>query len=126
MCKYTCHCVQGVYEYWSRVEVDKRLAGCESGQCGIILETGCERLVSYDVIVAEKDAQGWVKVFACPSRTTAKHLGIWGRSFNMPYRQLTDLCYRRMEYNVYSHKERSATYNPQEPLQVVGIRIENP
>lgn len=126
MCKYVCHCTIGYTEYWSRVDVDKRLPGCEYGQCGLIFEPACERLVSYDVVIAEKDSQGWIKVFACPSRTSAKHLGIWGRSFNVPYRQLMDMCYRRREYNVLTGEERSATYDVDEPLCNVGTRIKKP
>ena len=125
MCIYTAHCIDGgLYEYYARVEIDKRLPGCEYGQCGLILENACERLVSYDVVIAEKDALGWVKVYACPSRTSAKHLGVWGRRFNMPYRRLMDLCYRRREYNVLTGEERPATYDYDAPLCNVGIRVE--
>lgn len=123
MVSYTAHCIRGYFEYYSRVAVDKRLPGCEYGQCGIILEPGCEKLVSYDVVIAEKDAQGWIKVFACPSRTSCNHLSKWGKSFEMGYRTLSDLCYRRKEYNLYTGEERDATYNPESPLENVGLRI---
>lgn len=123
MVHYTAHCVIGYYEYYSRVTVDKRLPGCEYGQCGILYEPSCERLVSYDVVVAEKDAQGWVKVYACPSRSTANHLSKWGKQWGVAYRTLIDILYRRKELNVNSGKERDITFDPSEPLLNVGERI---
>lgn len=123
MVSYTAHCVTGCYEYYAKVTVDKRLPGCEYGQCGILIEPGCERLVSYDVVVAEVDAQGWVKVFACPSRSTANHLAKWGRPLGMTYRLLVDLLYRRKEMNYHTGNERPITFDPHVPLENVGIRI---
>ena len=120
MVSYTAHCVTGDYEYYSYVMVDKRLPGCEYGQCGLLLEAGCTRLVSYDVVVAEVDAEGWVKVFACPSRSTANHLAKWGRPMGMSYRLLIDLLYRRLEMNYHTGLQRPITFNPNEPLLNVG------
>lgn len=124
MASYIAHCVTGSsYEYWKRVTVDKRLPGCEYGQCGIILEPGCERLVSYDMIVAEKTGDGWIKVYACPSRTTASHLSKWGKQFDISYQRLVDLCYRRKELNLYTGDERDAETMEVWPSQFIGERI---
>ena len=127
MCTYVAHCISGgIHEYYSRVEIDKRLPGCEYGQCGLLLESACECLVSYDVIIAEHDGQGWIRVFACPSRTSAKHLAAWGKRYGLSYMRLIDLCYRRKEYNVITQEERVATYDTNLPLVNVGHKIEKP
>ena len=123
MVSYTAHCVTGYYEYWKKVTVDKRLPGCEYGQCGIILEPGCERLVSYDMIVAEKTADGWLKVYACPSRTTANHLSKWGKGFDISYRRMIDLLYRRRDLNLYTGEERDSEIPHTFPYQFIGEEL---
>ena len=124
MVSYLAHCVTGsLYEYWKRVTVDKRLPGCEYGQCGVILEPSTELLVSYDMIVAEKQSDGWIRVFACPSRTTARHLSVWGKAFGLSYRRLIDMCYRRVEMNIYTGGEREIIAKEKWPDLFVGVLV---
>lgn len=108
MVSYIAHCRSDYYQCNKRVFVDKRLPGMEYSQAGILYEPAAEFLVSYETIVAELTADGWVHVYCIPSRSTAKHIGKWGRLHNLDYFFLKDLYLRNREYNIYTLEYRDA------------------
>jgi len=120
MVSYIAHCGDQYYRYNRRVFVDKRLPNMEYAQAGILLEPGAELLVSYETIVAEKDALGWLHVYGLFSASTRKHLGCWGKRIGVPYHVLKGLYENALDYNVYTGEFRKAL---DAPIRTIGVKV---
>lgn len=120
MVSYIAHTSWGVFHKDVKVYVDKRLPGMEYAQAGILLEPGAELLVSYETIVAEKRADGWVHVYGLFSASTRKHLGTWGKRFNLPYHVLKGLYEHDLEYNVNTGEFQKAE---KLPAKLIGVAV---
>lgn len=78
---YTAHCIEGVFEKYRKVTVDRPLKYAPYAQAGFWVCDNCIYLVSYAscVFKARKDVDGaWYieprDVNPCYSRTTSKHV----------------------------------------------------
>lgn len=120
MVSYICTCGDEYYRVRKRVTVDKRLSGMEYAQAGIIYEPACEFLVSYETIVAELTADGWLTVYGLFSATTRKHLSRWGRLHGVDYGILKRLYEREKSMNIYSGEERDI---PVLMIRTIGQRL---
>lgn len=120
MVSYLAKTSHGVFEHIKRVWVDKRLPGMEYAQAGILYEPGSEFLVSYETIVAELTADGWVHVYGLFSTTTRKHLGRWGKMHGLSYQEIKSLYDGDIEYNIYSHQKRKAV---PVPARTIGVAV---
>lgn len=121
MVSYIASCGNEYYRTKKRVFVDKRLPGMEHAQAGLLFEPCAEFLVSYETVVAECTSDGWIHVYAIPSRTTAKHLGKWGKQFGIGFSTLSELYGLQQELNRYTGKRRKAEYVP---ARQIGQKIE--
>ena len=110
MVSYIAKTSHGVFEELRRVYVDKRLPGMEYAQAGILYEPAAEFLVSYETIVAELTANGWIHVYGLFSATTRKHLGRWGKMHGLSYQEIKSLYEGDKEYNIYTHQYRPAEF----------------
>ena len=120
MVSYVCTCGDEYYSVRKRVTVDKRLSGMEYAQAGIIYEPACEFLVSYETIVAELTADGWLTVYGLFSATTRKHLSKWGRFHGVYYATLKRLYEQGKSRNIYTGEEREA---PNNMIRTIGQRL---
>ena len=120
MVSYIAHCRSDYYQYDKRVFVDKRLPGMEYAQAGILYEPAAEFLISYETIVAEISADGWIHIYCIPSRSTAKHIGKWGKLHNVDYFFLKDLYLRNREYNIYTLEYRDAVPGM---IRTIGVAV---
>lgn len=121
MVSYIASCGDEYYRVRKRVFVDKRLPDMEHAQAGLLFEPGAEFLVSYETIVAECNAEGWIHVYCIPSRTTAKHIGKWGKRFGVSFSTLSECYGLQQEINRYTGKRRKAVYVP---VRQIGQRID--
>ena len=120
MISYIAHCRSDYYLYDRRVFIDKRLPGMEYAQAGILYEPWGEMLVSYETIVAELTSDGWIKVYAMPSRTTGKHLAKWGRMHGVDYYTLKNCFDSGLDFNIYDKKTRK-TDNA--TIRTIGVAV---
>lgn len=120
MVSYVCTCGDEYYRVKKRVTVDKRLSGMEYAQAGIIYEPACEFLVSYETIVAELAADGWLTVYALFSATTRKHLSRWGRLHGVDYYTLKRLYEQEKSLNIYTGEKRDI---PALMIRTIGQRL---
>ena len=120
MVSYIAHTSNGIFAQDKRVYVDRRLPGMEYAQAGIIHEPGAELLVSYETVVAEKRADGWIHIYGLFSASTRKHLSKWGKLHNIPYNFIKDLYEKGLEYNIETGEVQKAE---KLPAQLIGVKV---
>lgn len=120
MVSYIAKTSHGAFEELRRVYVDKRLPGMEYAQAGILYEPAAEFLVSYETIVAELSANGWVHVYGLFSTTTRKHLGRWAKLHGLTYSDVKKMYDTEHEYNIYTKQQRPAVFVP---ARTIGVAV---
>ena len=120
MVSYIVKTSHGVFEELRRVYVDKRLPGMEYAQAGILYEPSAEFLVSYETIVAELTADGWVHIYGLFSPTTRKHLGRWAKMHGLTYMDVKKMYDVSQDYNIYTKQQRPAEFIP---ARLIGVAV---
>lgn len=97
MYTYTAHCINGVFEKYKNVTVERPLKYAPYAQAGFEVHGNCLYLMSYAscVFKARKDPDGsWhiepCKVAASYSRTTSRHITLALRELGMSDKEIVD------------------------------------
>ena len=97
----------GYFRNSGRVYVDKRLAYCPYGQCGVRFENGKIILVSYFTYVIEIDNDGWLTCSGTYSATTCKHIRAFMKEYTHTSYYTAKKCYEEnKQYNIYTGEFR--------------------
>ena len=120
MVSYLAKTSHGIFERIKRVYVDKRLPGMEYAQAGILYEPGAEFLVSYETIVAELTADGWVHIYGLFSTKTRKHLGKWAKMHGLTYYDVKIMYDTSHDYNIYTKQQRPTEFVP---ARTIGVAV---
>ena len=83
-------------------------------------EPGAEFLVSYETIVAEIDAQGWVHIYGTFSRTTSKHVSKWLKLHNLAFYETMWAYNNELDINA-----KTGEYRPRVnvPVRTIGVAV---